>query len=87
MISNATLPTGVTRDEPGLAGRRVDGHDQRNDVQRSDRTGPIVGLTASNSDYANEIFSVFTDFGTPAAGGIPARPGDSGIQGSDWRTA
>src|SRR5262249_18519672 len=24
---------------------------------------------------------VFTDFGTPAAGGIPARPGNSGVQG------
>jgi len=45
-------------------------------------TGPIVGLTASNSDYANQIFSAFTDFGTPAAGGIPARPGYSGVQGS-----
>ena len=45
-------------------------------------TGPIVGLTASNSDYDNEIFSIFTDFGTPAAGGIPARPGFSGVQGS-----
>ena len=46
-------------------------------------TGPIVGLTASNSDYDNQIFSAFTDFGTPAAGGIPARPGVSGVQGSD----
>ena len=39
-----------------------------------------MGLTASNSDYDNQIFSIFTDFGTPAAGGIPARPGISGIQ-------
>ncbi len=46
-------------------------------------TGPIVGLTASNASYDNQIFSVFTDFGTPAGGGIPARPGYSGVQGSD----
>ena len=50
-------------------------------------TGPIVGLTASNSDYANQIFSIFTDFGTPAAGGIPARPGFSGVQGSATATS
>ena len=49
-------------------------------------TGPIVGLTASNSDYVNQIFSIFTDFGTPAAGGIPARPGFSGLQDSRRRS-
>ena len=46
-------------------------------------TGPIVGLTAANSDYTSPIYSIFTDFGTPAAGRIPATPGYSGIQGSD----
>ena len=35
-------------------------------------TGPIVGLTAANSDYTSPIYSIFTDFGTPAAGEIPA---------------
>ena len=50
-------------------------------------TGPIVGLTASNPTYGNQIFSVFTDFGTPSGGGIPARPGFSGVQGSGRRPA
>ena len=43
--------------------------------------GPQLGLTASNVDYASRVYSVFTDFGTPAAGGIPGRPGLSGVQG------
>jgi hypothetical protein len=43
--------------------------------------GPQVGLTASNPDYASRVYSVFTDFGTPASGGIPAAPGFSGVQG------
>ncbi|MFO0909641.1 MAG: hypothetical protein U0794_15015 [Isosphaeraceae bacterium] len=43
--------------------------------------GPIVGLTTSNPDYVSRIYSAFTDFGTPAAGGIPANPGFSGVQG------
>ena len=45
--------------------------------------GPIVGLTASNSDYNSPEYSAFTDFGTPAGGGIPASPGLSGVQGSN----
>jgi hypothetical protein len=83
VISNATLPTGVTQTNLGepvttdvlptnntvVAGATVD-------------TGPILGLTASNATYGNQIFSVFTDFGTPAGGGIPARPGYSGVQES-----
>ena len=44
--------------------------------------GPQGGLTASNPDYGNEVFSAFTDFGTPAGPGIPAVPGFSGVQGS-----
>ncbi len=43
--------------------------------------GPQVGLTAANPNYVSPIYSTFTDFGTPAAGGIPAAPGVSGIQG------
>ncbi len=40
VISNATLPTGVTRDEPGVADGRVDDDDQRNDLRRS-RSTPV----------------------------------------------
>ncbi|MHC5539861.1 SMP-30/gluconolactonase/LRE family protein, partial [Singulisphaera rosea] len=43
--------------------------------------GPIVGLTAANQDYFSPVYSAFTDFGTPAGGGIAARPGLSGVQG------
>lgn len=45
--------------------------------------GPIVGLTAANAIYGSPDYSAFTDFGTPAAGGIPAQPGLSGVQGSN----
>jgi hypothetical protein len=45
--------------------------------------GPQVGLTASNPDYESRIYSAFTDFGSPAGGGIPAAPGFSGVQGLD----
>ncbi len=44
--------------------------------------GPIVGLTAANAIYNSPDYSAFTDFGTPSAGGIPAQPGLSGVQGS-----
>ena len=37
--------------------------------------GTIVGMTQSNADYFSPVYSAFTDFGTPAAGGIPATPG------------
>ena len=89
VISNATLPTGVTRDRTwACRSVGVDGHrPTERPSPRLINTGPIVGLTASNSDYDNQIFSIFTDFGTPAAGGIPARPGFSGVQGSRWRAA
>jgi hypothetical protein len=49
--------------------------------------GPQVGLTAANTDYFSPVYSAFTDFGTPGlpydpqSGGIPARPGLSGVQG------
>ena len=45
--------------------------------------GTIVGLTEANADYLSPVYSAFTDFGTPAQGGIPARPGASGVQGSN----
>ncbi len=45
--------------------------------------GTIVGMTQANADYISPVYSAFTDFGTPAAGGIPATPGDSGVQGSN----
>jgi hypothetical protein len=51
--------------------------------------GPIAGITPANIDYASPAYSVFTDFGTPGlpynpdAGGIPAAPGVSGVQGSN----
>src|SRR5271166_734014 len=45
--------------------------------------GTIVGMTEANADYVSPVYSAFTDFGTPAAGGIPAAPGVSGVQGSN----
>jgi hypothetical protein len=45
--------------------------------------GSIVGMTQANVDYLSPVYSAFTDFGTPSALGIPARPGDSGVQGSN----
>ena len=78
----ATLPTGVPTDL-GLPVTTSVLNANGTPTTAIVNTGPIVGLTASNSDYDNEIFSIFTDFGTPAAGGIPARPGFSGVQGSD----
>ena len=43
--------------------------------------GPIVGMTAANSDYGSRVYSAFTDFGTPGNQGIPATNGNSGVQG------
>ncbi len=43
--------------------------------------GPAVGLTAANSIYASPDYTAFTNFGTPAGGGIQAQPGLSGVQG------
>jgi len=82
VISNATLPTGVSETNLGLPVVTSIVTANGTTTTAIVNTGPIVGLTASNSDYNNEIFSAFTDFGTPAAGGIPARPGFSGVQGS-----
>ncbi len=42
---------------------------------------PQVALTEANTSYASQIYSVFSDFGTPAGGGIPSVPGLSGVQG------
>ncbi len=83
VISNATLPTGVSETDLGLPVATSVVTANGTPTTAIVNTGPIVGLTASKSDYDNEIFSIFTDFGTPAAGGIPARPGISGVQGSD----
>src|SRR5208337_577813 len=53
-------------------------------VSQTDMTlGTIVGMTEADADYISPVYSAFTDFGTPAAGGIPATPGDSGVQGSN----
>ena len=43
--------------------------------------GPQVGLTSANSSYLSPVYSAFTDFGTPGAGGVSAAPGLSGVQG------
>lgn len=43
--------------------------------------GPQVGITSASLEYPDSVYSAFTDFGTPGAGGIPAAPGLSGIQG------
>ncbi|HKM52940.1 MAG TPA: S8 family serine peptidase, partial [Isosphaeraceae bacterium] len=45
--------------------------------------GTIVGMTEANAEYTSPVYSAFTDFGTPAIGGIPGTPGSSGIQGSN----
>ena len=45
--------------------------------------GTIVGMTEADADYISPVYSAFTDFGTPANGGIPATPGVSGVQGSN----
>ena len=70
VISSSALPKGVSQTElgvpvvanvptsPGTIGATLV------------NTGPIVGLTAANSDYPDAIYSIFTDFGTPAG---PAR--------------
>jgi hypothetical protein len=51
-------------------------------VQETDMSsGPQVGLTAANPDYISRVYGAYTDFGTPAAGGVPAEPGESGVQG------
>ena len=39
-------------------------------------------MTAANADYASQVYSAFTDFGTPAGPGIPGQPGYSGVQGN-----
>src|SRR5208337_3257675 len=43
--------------------------------------GTIVGMTEADADYLSPVYSAFTDFGKPTAGGIPGSPGDSGVQG------
>ncbi len=43
--------------------------------------GPQVGITAANTNYASPEYSAFTDFGTPAATGVAAAPGLSGVDG------
>ena len=68
-----TLPTGVSQTNLGVPVLTQVLTNFNSVMTASVATGPIVGLTASNSDYGNQIFSVFTDFGTPAgAGSRPA---------------
>ncbi len=89
VISNSTLPTGVSETELGTptAGVVLYYGDGITPVVAPVDAGPIVGLTAAGSPETSSgyapLYSIFTDFGTPAAGGIPAQPGYSGIQGSD----
>ena len=82
VISNGTLPKGVSETNLGLPVISPVLTSLNTVGTALINTGPIVGLTASNRDYGFQIFSVFTDFGTPAGGGTPARPGFSGVQGS-----
>jgi hypothetical protein len=44
-------------------------------------SGPQVAIAGANNDYLSPVYSVFTNFGTPPAGGLPGAPGVSGIQG------
>ncbi len=83
VISNATLPGGVSETALGLPVASTVLSQDTTITAGLVHTGPIVGLTASNASYNHQIFSVFTDFGTPAGGGIPARPGYSGVQDSN----
>ena len=43
--------------------------------------GPQVAIVPANTSYTSPDYSVFTDFGTPGAGGVNAAPGLSGVQG------
>ncbi len=43
--------------------------------------GPQTSITSANSLYDDTVYDTYADFGTPAAGGIPAQVGDSGVQG------
>lgn len=43
--------------------------------------GPQTALVSSNIDYASPVYSTFTNFGIPAAGGLPGIPDVSGVQG------
>ncbi|MEO6809754.1 MAG: S8 family serine peptidase [Isosphaeraceae bacterium] len=43
--------------------------------------GPQTALVSSNHDYASPVYSTFSNFGIPAAGGLPGAPGVSGVQG------
>ena len=83
VISNGTLPTGVSETLLGTPVVSTVPTNVGTLASAEVHTGPIVGLTASNIDYDNQIFSAFTDFGTPSGGGIPAKPGFSGVQGSE----
>ena len=87
VISNSTLPQGVSETalgEPVVGSTLVtQGTSAGTLVSTIVNTGPIVGMTEANADYISPVYSAFTDFGTPAAGGIPATPGYSGVQGSN----
>ena len=83
VISNSTLPTGVTQTNLGAPVLSEILNNFGTGVTTGVATGPIVGLTSSNVYYGNQTFSVFTDFGTPSGGGISAVPGYSGVQGSN----
>lgn len=43
--------------------------------------GPQTALVSSNPDYASPVYSTFSNFGIPQAGGLPGTPGLSGVQG------
>src|SRR5262249_19560107 len=43
--------------------------------------GPQVALVSANTAYPSPVYSAFTDFGPPPAGGLPGVPGGSGVQG------
>ncbi len=43
--------------------------------------GTIVGMTEASADYISPVYSAFTDFGTPAAGGIQPRPARAACRG------
>ena len=78
VISNSTLPTGVSQTDLGepIVSQQMP-NTAGTIVPTSVITGPIVGLTAANTDYSSPIYSIFTDFGTP--GRRWNDPGNAGL--------
>ena len=84
VISNSTLPTGVTQTDLGVpvVTHVLTNHEHGRDDAAVD-TGPIVGLTARTPTTTTRSSRSSPTSARRPAGGIPAAPGYSGVQGSD----